>query len=231
MDPAHLAFLHTLPGSEEFTGDLAALGEWDFMETSAGMVYIDTRRQGDKVWVRVADFIPPNIHQFPPNTDPLALRTGINRPTATRWAVPVDDTHTMQIGFNRAPAGREVRMGPGFGQDGNRPYEARQCVPGNYDAQVSIHGGMSRHGLEHLTSTDRGITMVRNMLRRGIRALQNGADPQPMSRQEGQVITTYSQDRVIAGIPPAPTPEEDRQLLQEMGRKVIEDCQRLAYTS
>ena len=26
MDPAHLAFLHTLPGSEGFTGDLAALG-------------------------------------------------------------------------------------------------------------------------------------------------------------------------------------------------------------
>ena len=137
----------------------------------------------------------------------------------------------MQIGFNRAPAGREVRMGAGFGQDGNRPYEARQRVPGDYDAQVSIHGGMSRHGLEHLTSTDRGITMVRNMLRRGIRALQNGADPQPMSRQEGQVITTYSQDRVIVGIPPAPTPEEDRRLLQEMGRKVVEDCQQRAQTS
>ena len=83
------------------------------------MVYIDTRRQGDKVWVRVADFMPPNMHQFPPNTDPLALRTGINRPTATRWAVPIDDIHTMQIGFNRAPEGREVRMGAGFGQDGN----------------------------------------------------------------------------------------------------------------
>ena len=29
-------------------------------------------------------------------------------------------------------------MGAGFGQDGNRPYEARQRVPGDYDAQVSI---------------------------------------------------------------------------------------------
>ena len=228
MDPAHLAFLHTLPGSQGFTDDLAALGEWDYMETTAGMVYIDTRRQGDKVWVRVADFIPPNIHQFPPNTDPLALRTGINRPTATRWAVPIDDTHTMQIGFSLAPEGREVRMGAGFGQDGNRPYEARQRVPGDYDAQVSIHGGISRHGLEHLASTDRGITMLRNMLRRGIRAVQNGTDPQHMNGHVGQVITTYSQDRVIAGIPPAPTPEADQQLLREMGRQVVEDCQRLA---
>ena len=231
MDPAHLAFLHTLPGSEGFTGDLAALGEWDYMETTAGMVYIDTRRQGDKVWVRVADFIPPNIHQFPPNTDPLALRTGINRPTATRWAVPIDDTHTMQIGFNRAPEGREVRMGAGFGQDGNRLYEQRQRVPGDYDAQMSIHGGIARHSLEHLASTDRGVIMLRNMLRWGIRAVQQGTDPRHNSHQAGQIISTYSQDRVIAGIPSAPTPEEDKQLLRETGRKVIEDCQRLAQTT
>jgi nitrite reductase/ring-hydroxylating ferredoxin subunit len=224
MDPAHLAFLHTLPGSEGFTNDLAALGEWDYMETPAGMVYIDTRRHEDKVWVRVADFIPPNIHQFPPNADPMAQRTSINRPTATRWAVPIDDTHTMQIGFNRAPAGRELRRDAGFGQDGNRPYEARQRVPGDYDAQISIHGGMSRHGLEHLASTDRGVTMLRNMLRRGIRAVQNGADPTPGLWQEGQIIPTYSQDRVVAGIAPAPTPEEDRRLLREVARKVVEDC-------
>jgi nitrite reductase/ring-hydroxylating ferredoxin subunit len=221
MDPAHLAFLHTLPGSTGFTADLAALGEWDYVETSAGMVYIDTRRQDDRVWVRVADFIPPNIHQFPPNADPMAQRTSINRPTATRWAVPIDDTHTMQIGFNRAPEGRAVRRAAGFGQDGNRPYEERQRVPGDYDAQVSIHGGVARHGQEHLASTDRGITMLRNMIRRGIRAVQNGADPMSPSRQGGKIIPTYSQDRVVFGIPPAPTPEEDGQLLREIGRKVV----------
>lgn len=222
MDPAHLAFLHTLPGSIGFTGDLAALGEWDFVETPAGMVYIDTRRQGDRVWVRVADFIPPNIHQFPPNADPMAQRTAINRPTATQWAVPIDDTHTMQIGFRRAPEGRELRRDGGFGQDGNRPYEERQRVPGDYDAQTSIHGGIARHGLEHLASTDRGVIMLRNMIRRGIRAVQHGADPTPVTRQDGKVIPTYSQDRVVSGIPPAPTPEEDRRLLREIGRRVVE---------
>jgi hypothetical protein len=228
MDPAHLAFLHTLPGSTGFTVDLAALGEWDFMETTAGMVYIDTRRQGDRVWVRVADFIPPNIHQFTPNADPMAQRTSTNRPTATRWAVPLDDTHAMQIGFNRAPLGREVRRGAGFGQDGNRPYEERQRIPGDYDAQVSIHGGIARHGLEHLASTDRGVTMLRNMIRRGIRGIPNGADPRYPASQAGKVIATYAQDTVVSGIPPAPTPEEDSRLLREIGRKVVEDCQQRA---
>jgi nitrite reductase/ring-hydroxylating ferredoxin subunit len=230
MDPAHLAFLHTLPGSEGFTQDLAALGEWDYMETTAGMVYIDTRRQGDKVWVRVADFIPPNIHQFPPNADPMAERTTINRPTATRWAVPIDDTHTMQIGFHRAPDGQTPRRGAGFGQDGNRPYAERQRIPGDYDAQISIHEGISRHGLEHLASTDRGVTMLRNMLRRGIRAVQSGADPVHSLAQAGGMITTYCQDRVLPDIPLAATAAEDRRRLRDIGRQVVEDCQRLAQS-
>jgi nitrite reductase/ring-hydroxylating ferredoxin subunit len=223
MDPAHLAFLHALPGSQGFTEDLGALGEWDWMETPAGMVYIDTRRQGDRVWVRVADFIPPNIHQFPPNADPMAQRNSINRPQATTWAVPLDDTHTMQIGFYRAPEDREPRRGAGFGQDGDRPYEERQRVPGDYDAQVSIHGGVSRHRLEHLASTDRGVTMLRNMIRRGIRAVESGTDPGHSGPRNGQVVRTYAHDRVVAGIPPAATPEEDNRLLREVARKVVRE--------
>src|SRR6516165_6442594 len=223
MDPAHLAFLHTLPGSEGFTQDLKELGEWDWMETPIGMVYVDTRREGDRVWVRVADFILPNIHQFPPNADPMAQRNSINRPLATTWAVPLDDTHTMQIGYYHAPGGRELRRGAGFGQDASRPYKERQRVPGDYDAQVSIHGGVARHGLEHLAATDRGVTMMRNMIRQGIRAASNGADHGHNGRPNGKVIPTFAHDRVLPGIPPAPTPEEDKRLLREIARKVVAD--------
>jgi phenylpropionate dioxygenase-like ring-hydroxylating dioxygenase large terminal subunit len=228
MDPAHLAFLHTLPGSEGFTEDLGDLGVWDYVETSSGMVYVDTRRQGDQVWVRVADFIPPNIHQFPPNADPMAKRTRISRPTATRWAVPIDDHHTMQIGFRHIPEGQPVILGAGFGQDGDRPYEERQRVPGDYDAQVSIHGGVARHGRERLATTDRGVIMLRNMIRRGIRAVQQNETPWCPGSPNGQTITTYSQDRVVSGIPPTSSPEEDRGTLLKTGRQVIEDCERRA---
>ncbi len=47
MDPAHLQFLHTLPGSKGFVDDFKTHPEWDWMETPVGMVYIDTRRQDD----------------------------------------------------------------------------------------------------------------------------------------------------------------------------------------
>jgi len=224
MDPAHVAFLHTLPGSDGFSEDFKELAEWDWMETPVGMVYIDTRRYEDKVWVRVADFILPNIHQFPPNADPVALRNTLNRPQATTWAVPLDDTHTMQIGYYRAPEGKDPGRGTVFGQDGNRPYEERQRVPGDWDAQVSIHGGMARHGLEHLASTDRGIIMMRNMIRRGIRAVGAGEDLGYRILKNGAALPTYSHDRVVPGIASAATPEADRQLLREVARNVVADA-------
>jgi phenylpropionate dioxygenase-like ring-hydroxylating dioxygenase large terminal subunit len=221
MDPAHLQFLHTLPGSEGFTDDFKQKPEWDWMETPVGMVYLDTRRDGERVWVRVADFILPNIHQFPPNSDPMALRNTISRAQATTWAVPLDDTHTMQIGYYRAPEGKDMRRGTGFGQDGSRSYAERQRVPGDYDAQVSIHNGMARHGLEHLASTDRGIIMMRNMIRRGIYAVAKGEAFDQPSRHNGAAIPTYSHDQMVSGHPAAATPEADSQLLREVARNVV----------
>ena len=64
----------------------------------------------------------------------------------THFTVPVDDTTTMFMGFVRLAEGQEEPRGPGFGQTADRPYEERQRVPGDYDAQTSIHWGMSRHG-------------------------------------------------------------------------------------
>src|SRR6202012_4931111 len=108
--------------------------------------------------------------------------------------------------YYRAPEGKDMRRGTGFGQDGNRPYEERQRIPGDYDAQVSIHGGIARHGLEHLASTDRGVIMMRNMIRRGIRSVRDGADPAYPGN--GEAIATFAHDRVVPGVPPAATPEE-----------------------
>ena len=142
---------------------------------------------------------------------------------ATTWAVPLDDTHTMQIGYYRAPEGKEPRRGSGFGQDASRPYEDRQRVPGDYDAQVSIHGGVARHGLEHLATTDRGIIMMRNMIRRGIRAVGKGEALESPMLRNGAAVPTYSHDRVVAGIPPAATQEADRKKLREVARDVVRD--------
>ena len=98
-------------------------------------------------------------------------------------------------------------------------------MPGDYDAQVSIHGGLASHGLEHLAATDRGIIMMRNMIRQAIRTTQAGVI-QHLTAGHAKVVATFAHDRVVSGIPPAATPEADRQLLREVARNVVIDAVR-----
>ncbi len=216
MDPAHLSFLHGLPGNTFLDSDFKLPGELDYMETPLGMVCIETRRAGDYVWVRNSDYIAPNLQQTCSIRDDLQHRDW-NRPNLTIWSVPIDDTNTLRIGYQRARVGQE--FGESFGQEPDRSYEERQRVPGDYDAQVSQRA-IAVHALEHLANTDRGVIMMRNLVRRGIQAVQNGEDPQGVTYLDGPAISTYSHDRVLE-VPPAPTPEDDRLQLRDIGRQVM----------
>ena len=103
-------------------------------------------------------------------------------------------------------------------------------MPGDYDAQTSIHGGTARHGLEHLAATDRGIIMMRNMIRRGIRAVRKGEELQSPMLRNGSAVPTYSHDRVVSGVVPAATPEADRQLLRKVARGVVKETVKTGWT-
>jgi hypothetical protein len=63
--------------------------------------------------------------------------------------------------------------------------------------------------------------MLRNIVRRGIRAVQDGQDPEHVLWKEGQIIPTYS-NHTVKPAPEAPTPEAEAQLLYETGRQVAE---------
>jgi phenylpropionate dioxygenase-like ring-hydroxylating dioxygenase large terminal subunit len=235
MDPMHTAFLHTIVNGTQFTDAYREIGVIDFMDTPVGMVAIHTRRVGDNVWVHVNDFLPPNIHQFPPTWEDASAEKRFQRPMITNWSVPVDDTNTLSIGMRhvskREKEGTSIRKnaqqesietkGFGYGQTGDRPYEDRQRVPGDYDAQVSQRE-IAVHALEHLGTTDRGIVMLRRIVRRGIQAVQRGEDPETLSRQEGKVRLTYSNDTIVR-IPGKGGEDKDNQLLLETGRRIMEE--------
>jgi phenylpropionate dioxygenase-like ring-hydroxylating dioxygenase large terminal subunit len=224
MDPVHTAFLHTIVSGCQFTEAFADVGVMEWQETPCGMIYIHTRRVGDLVWVHMNDFIPPNVHQFPPIYEEATEEKLYQPPHMTNWSVPLDDTTTMNLGLRHVPERHQVareRMDGGFGQSADRPYEERQRVPGDYDAQTSQRP-IAIHALEHLGATDRGVTMFRNLVRQGIRAVQRGEDPPGLVRTPGPPIRTYSQDTILR-IPPAPTPAADEALLRQEGRKVAAD--------
>jgi hypothetical protein len=97
-------------------------------------------------------------------------------------------------------------------------YEEAQRRPQEFEAQVSQRP-IAVHGMEHLGATDRGITMLRNQFRNGIRAVKAGQDPAGLFRDDAGAIPTYCNNTVVC-IPPAKTPEADKKLMRETGRRL-----------
>src|SRR5271154_4876686 len=232
MDPAHGVFLHTRISFEHFAPAWGELPVTEFRESPLGMVYITSRRVGDFVWVRMNDIILPNLAQAGAIWEAGDQPKAFTRAGLTRWTVPIDDTHSLMIGvrhFNDGvndPQGRHSEAQCGketvdfVGQTADRPYQERQRIPGDFDAQVSQRP-IAVHALEHLGATDRGVSMVRRQLRRGIRAVKAGADPAGLCRDMGAVIPTYCNNTVVR-LPPAADQAMDKQLMRKTGRQLAE---------
>ncbi len=223
MDPVHTSFLHARSSGYQFTESFGALAELEWQEMPYGMIYIATRRVGDMVWVRVCDFMAPNVHQFTREREDARTERIGSRPVIIRWAVPVDDTHTMNFELAQIDPVWEMTpeqvAQPGFGQSADRPYEERQRRPADYDAQ-SGQRSIAIHALEHLAATDRGVIMLRKIIREGIRAVEAGGRPLGGASKPDEIITTCAQDTVLK-LPPRAAPEEDRRLLRQVGRRVV----------
>jgi phenylpropionate dioxygenase-like ring-hydroxylating dioxygenase large terminal subunit len=228
MDAVHTAFLHTIVSGAVFTDEFGVLPELEFAETPVGIIYIATRRVGGNIWARMVENVLPNLQQVAPVWESGQQPHPFSGPMMSRWIVPLDDTNTMLIELRHISETEGV-VTPGWwadrgtmlpGQIAADTYEESQRRPADFEAQVSQRP-IAVHGLEHLGTTDRGITLFRNQIRRGIRAVKEGSDPVGLFRQDGAVIPTYCNDTVVQ-VPPAKTPEQDRKLLRETGRRLAQ---------
>jgi hypothetical protein len=227
MDPAHTAFLHTIVSGAVFTDAFGVLPELEFTETPVGMIYIATRRVGDNVWARMVESVLPNLQQVAPIWEDGREAHPFSGPMMSRWIVPVDDTNAMFIELRHVSetegvtptwwADRNIMLP---GQVAADSYEDGQRHPGDYEAQVSQRP-IAIHGLEHLGATDRGVSMFRNQIRRGIRAVQAGDHPIGLCRDAGAVIPTYCNDTVVR-VPPAESSILDREMMCSTGRRLAE---------
>jgi phenylpropionate dioxygenase-like ring-hydroxylating dioxygenase large terminal subunit len=228
MDPVHTAFLHTIVSGSQFTDEFGKVPDLDFLETPVGMIYIATRRVGDNVWARMVEIVAPNLQQVAPVWEDGHREHAFSGPMMSRWIVPVDNANTMFVEFrhvsetpNATPAWWADRaiMLPGQLPESDS-YEACQRRPGDYEAQVGQRP-IAIHGLEHLGASDRGVIIFRQQLRRGIRAVQAGRDPDGLMRDASTPIPTYCNDTVVR-VPPAPTPAEDQERMRATGRTLAE---------
>ena len=224
MDPAHTAFLHTIVSGAVFTNEFGVVPELEFVETPIGMIYVATRRVGGNVWARMVENVLPNLQQVAPVWEDGREEHPFSGPMMSRWIVPIDDTNTLFVELRHVsekngvtPAWWADRNTALPGQLAAETYEAGQRRPADFEAQVSQRP-IAIHGLEHLGGTDRGVSMFRRQVRRGIRAVAAGRDPAGLSRDAG-VIATYCNDTIVR-LPPADSEAEDKALMRATGRRL-----------
>lgn len=221
MDPVHLSFLHTRTAGAQFTDEFGILAELDFIDTPVGLSYIATRRVDDNLWLRMAEFMRPNIHQFGANMENGRVEHPRQPPIMCQWAVPIDDVQTVKFSYRIIPDGMDdIPSVVDFGQVNDRPYEERQRIPGDYDA-LAGQRKITVHDLEHLATSDVGVILFRNFLRKEIRELLEGQEPMIAPVDENGITRTNANDTVLR-LPAAPTELGDIQLIRETGRKIAE---------
>jgi 5,5'-dehydrodivanillate O-demethylase len=195
VDPAHLPILHQTTSTQGrlapsttrgFTDDIAG---FEFIETDYGIIKKRTYKNG---LIDQHPILFPNI-----------LRHQVN----TQIRVPIDDEHTyiVFVTFVKSPDGRVIEENQ---DDIPVRYVKSYKEPAGvlhpntlfdmfHDVQAQDHmawetqGPIADRSAERLATSDRGIVMLRQMLRREIEKVQAGQDPMNTRRQPGhEVIDT-----------------------------------------
>ena len=238
QDPVHSCFLHTRVSGVQFGVSWGELPELDYVKTPHGMMNVNVRRWNDMVWIRTTEDILPNMNQTGSLWLSAEEEDSFARVSLTRWMMPVDDTNTKMIGWrhfnDRVDAGMGDKSQVGLGKidfigqtEDERPYEERQRVPGDFEASVSQRE-IAIHGKENLTLSDRGVGMLRGMVRQGIRSTKAGKKSASLPRRFKGEIATYTQDTVITH---PPGTGDDRKYMRDVGReiaKVVLDSDKLS---
>jgi phenylpropionate dioxygenase-like ring-hydroxylating dioxygenase large terminal subunit len=206
MDPIHTAVLHSGFSGVQFTDIYSIIPQIAFEETAFGMKYIRTAKlPNGRTFRREQDNFMPNARSVADNITPDNPHT--QRSTLIGWWVPVDDSHTLGFhieavrnvnGERKASNFLIAREGRTSGtQEEHRSYEDTQRYPDDKQAQESQRP-IAVHALEHLGATDRGVTMFRNLLRRSLKAIAAGQDPQGIIRDpNNRVIPVVAGNTVL----------------------------------
>jgi len=228
QDPIHVIHLHAMSSGVQFGAASGVEQLIDYRTTPLGMMNVQTRRVGDHLWTRTTDSILPNGNQTGAIWEEAESKKIFQRVSMLRWMVPIDNTHTLTIGWRYFssqldPRGQDNPSQVGketidfIGQTAGRPYEEQQRQPGDYEVQVSQRP-IAVHALEHRVTSDRGVSKLRGLLRDKVRAhSKTGEAPMP-SLNENSIVSTYCQDTVY----PVNEGEDDEKLMRSFGARIAD---------
>jgi phenylpropionate dioxygenase-like ring-hydroxylating dioxygenase large terminal subunit len=175
-DPWHVYILHTAFSGSQFAPEMVVRPQVQWEYTDLGLRYVAYRKLDDgRELDRISPMLFPNIISTPD----VQLAPG---PTTTMgWVVPVDDTHHRRFHSMKVPKDLKGRPRQMYTETRPKPWiemteEERQAWPSDWEAQMS-QGSITLHSAEHLATSDKGIAMLRRLLRQQIRLVKDGGDP------------------------------------------------------
>ena len=197
MDPYHIFILHNAISGPQFHPDLKSWPEIDWQATPTGVVATADRLLSDgRLLHRVTEVRFPTVRVIP---TPTLLYTG--KTNNLSWAVPIDETHTKVYAMVRKPKDQPAQGLPVYA--GSKTWfelndEEHQRFPGDYEAQVG-QGAITMHGAEHLSSTDRGVSMVRRLFKQQLEVIDAGGDPIGVTFDPSEAVFSVDAGNYLTG--------------------------------
>lgn len=175
MDPYHVFILHNAISGPQFDPKLEIWPEIDWQRTDNGVTSTQDRKLPDGTTLhRVVEIQMPTVRVIP--TPTLSY---LGKTNNMSWTQPIDDTTTRVYAMVRKPKGQSAQGLPVYG-DGKTWFEldeeGHQRFPGDYETQVG-QGPITQHSTERLSSTDRGVSMVRRQFKEQVQIVADGGDP------------------------------------------------------
>ena len=197
MDPYHVFILHNAISGPQFNPNLEIWPAIDWQAHEWGVTATQDRILPDGTTLhRVTEVRVPTIRVIP--TPTLSV---LGKTNNLSWAQPIDDTHTRVFAMVRKRRDEPAQGLPVYG--GDRSWfelsdEDHQRYPGDYEAQVG-QGAVTLHSEERLSSTDRGVSMVRRQFKQQVRVVAEGGDPAGVAFDEADALVSVSAGNYVLG--------------------------------
>jgi hypothetical protein len=187
MDPFHVVILHSRFSGVQFREQLAVMPKVEWEPCDHGVMYRSVRHTDKGTLTRITQVLLPNVRIVPS----IELTPGPGREIA--WLVPVDSHHHRSFGVARVPKNEEPlysrrsRMSTHEGKTWwEMTEDEHRRFPDDYEAQSS-QGSIPLHSDEHLATSDKGVVMLRRMLTREIRVVQEMGTPAGASTEAAAI--------------------------------------------
>ena len=189
VDPYHVPVLHGTFSGAQFVQAMAQMPEVAFSLSDKGVTVTSTRTLEDgRTLRRITEATLPTLRVVP---SPRLHRFGAVE--SIGWVLPHDDESFSIFVVGRASTPGEIsgmrsRMGGKFWWDLTEA--EHQAMPGDWEAQVG-QGAVTAHSEEHLTSTDKGVAMLRRFWKRQADAVAEGRDPAGVAFSEDAALVRF----------------------------------------